>query len=77
MKTISIFINVRGQKIKFYPKGNKNGHYFEVNDKLGFYTKDLFPCWGRPNKTNCVEICNFYLETGENRIAIFDSHFKK
>jgi hypothetical protein len=73
----AIDIIVRNQIIKFYPKGNKNGHSYEMSNGHGFYTKDLFQCWGKPNKENAVEICNFYLETHEGRIKTFDSYANK
>ena len=73
----SISIIVRNQQIKFYPKGNKDGYYFEMPNKHGFYTKDMFKVWGRPTKNTCIEVATFYIETMEGRIKTFDSYATK
>jgi hypothetical protein len=72
-----IDITVRNQQIKFYPKGNKYGFYFEMDNGHGFYTKDMFKVWGRPTKNSCVEVATFYIETMEGRIKTFDSYATK
>jgi hypothetical protein len=74
--TNSIEIIVRGQKIKFHPKGNKNGHYYEMPNGNGFYMRENFKVWGRPNKKNAVEIATFYIESMPSRITTFDSYNK-
>ena len=76
MQTESIKIQVRNQSILFYPKGNQNGHYFEMPNGHGFYTKDLFSVWGKPNKNNCVEVAKFYIESLPGRVTTFDSYKK-
>jgi len=73
------FLNivVRGQNIKFYPKGNKNGHYYEMPNGNGFYVSELFKIWGHPNKKNAVEIATFYIESMPSRVKTFDSYKNK
>jgi hypothetical protein len=77
MNSDFIIIDLRGQKVKFYPKSNQSGHYYEMFNGNGFYTKDLFPVWGRPNKNNCIDVANSYIESHEGRIKTFDSYKNK
>ena len=74
MKAIKII--VRGNEIKFYPKGNKNGYIYEMPNGLGFYTKDLFFYYGKPTIKNAVEVATNYIECLPFRKRIFDSFFR-
>ena len=69
-----INIEVKGQQIKFYPKGNKFGNYYEMPNKHGFYTKDMFKIWGRPTKNTAVEVATSYIESCEGRIKTFETY---
>jgi hypothetical protein len=69
-------IVVRGNEINFYPQRNKNGFYFEVENKGGFFTKDLCFYFGKPTLKNAVEIATNYIECLDFRIKIFDNFFK-
>jgi len=66
-------IIVRGKTIKFYPQGNESKFYFEIDEKSGFYTKDLFFYYGKPTIKNAVEVASNYIESFDFRIRIFDN----
>jgi len=70
-----INILVRGKQVKYYPKGNKFGFYYEL-DGMGFYTKDLFGIWGRPTKSSAIEVAENYINSWDGRKNKFDEYKK-
>jgi len=73
MKVIKI--TVRGNEINFYPQGNESKFYFEVENKGGFFTKDLFFYFGKPTIKNAVDVATNYIECLPFRKRIFDNFF--
>ena len=63
-------------KITFNHKAKKGELFFTVSNGHGFYPnyKEFTSAWGKPDKKNCREIAEYYINAHEGRIKTFRTY---